>query len=196
VSYNRRMRGVGTIVIVGLGLAATACVFDGHAHDRPARMHIGATSRHFAAPAGEPQAFRNTTPPPPTVLTTSHDAALFDVQFAMRANRYVYAGGEVETGVLDDPGSSTAAVYGVLGAELPLHGAAIAAELASGYRTVRYSTDTEDLGKLVVEPRLSAHVWMSPRLTLETTGGLTLGDQRVWMVGAYLGVHSHDFDLR
>ncbi len=167
--------------------------------DAPARLRVGPAVRHFSAPVTSsrgPAAFRETTTPTPPALTEAHQAALASIQFTMRSNRYLYSGGEVETGVLDTPGSSAAGVYGLVGASLPLLGGTLAGELVGGYRTVRYAIDTPDIGSLVLEPRLRGEVWISPRLTLEASTGFTVGDQRVWLVGVGLGIHSHDFGVR
>jgi hypothetical protein len=183
------------IVVVAL-LCAGCAVFDRQRFDPPTRLTLGAATRHFDSPIDPKSAaaLRQSTPTPPVAaLTTPHDSVMGTVGFTMASRYGTYAGGEIETGVLDTPGSSTAGIYGVAGARLSLDRVYLAGEIASGWRTVRYSLDTTDVGKMVIEPRVRADMWLGPQFTLGATAGLTLGDQTVWMIGASLGIHSHDF---
>ncbi len=168
---------------------ATGCAFDPHRHKRPARFLVGANARHFSAPMSSQVAFRNATPPP-KVMTQSHEAIAATAQFTMGMRHHTYLGGELETGALDSSGSSTAGAYGVLGMELPFAAGALGAELASGWRSVRYSTNTEDFTSVVIEPRVRASVWLSEQTTLSVTGGMTLDDKPVYMAGVMFGIYS------
>lgn len=170
----------------------SACVLDPSRHKRPARLQIGANARHFAAPMTSRVAFRDSTPPP-KVMTESHEAIAATAQFTMGMRHHAYVGGELETGALDSPGSSTAGAYGVLGIDLPFAAGALGAELASGWRSVRYSTDTDDITSLVIEPRVRASVWLSEQTSLAVTGGMTLDDKPVFMAGVMFGIHSTEF---
>ena len=80
-----------------------------------------------------------------------------------------------------------------MGIDLPFAAGALGAVLASGWRTVRYSSDTDDLSNVVVEPRLRASVWLSEQTTLAVTGGMTLDDRPVFMAGVSIGIHSNDY---
>ncbi len=170
----------------------SACVFDPSRNKRPARLQLGANARHFSAPMSSAVAFRDSTPPP-KVMTESYEAVAATAQFTLGMRHRTYVGGELETGALDSRGSSTAGVYGVFGVDLPFAAGALGAELASGWRSVRYSTDTDDISNLVVEPRLRASVWLSEQTTLSVTGGMTLDDRPVFMAGVSIGIHSNDF---
>lgn len=171
----------------------SACVLDPSRHKRPARMQVGATARHFAAPAGSDVAFRDSMPPP-KVMTESHEAVAASLQFTQGLRHHLYLGGELEAGALDSRGSSTAAGYGVFGLDLPFAAGTVGAEVATGFRSVRYSTDTDDLTNFVVEPRLRASVWTSEQTSLAVVGGMTLDDQPVFMAGVMFGIHSNALD--
>ena len=127
------------------------------------------------------------------ITGTGTQAVAATAQFTLGMRHRTYVGGELETGALDSRGSSTAGVYGVFGVDLPFAAGALGAELASGWRSVRYSTDTDDISNLVVEPRLRASVWLSEQTTLSVTGGMTLDDRPVFMAGVSIGIHSNDF---
>ena len=174
-----------------LAVSAIACAA-GPRRARPDRMLIGAHARHFAAPTRSDVAFRDSNPPP-REMTVGHEAVGATAQFTAGVRDNLYVGGELEGGMLDTPGSSTAASYGVAGIDLPFAAGSIGGELASGWRTVRYSTETDDYAKIVIEPRVRAQVWLSDQVSLAATGGMTLSDQRVWMAGVSIGVHSFAF---
>jgi len=174
-------------------LGTTGCAFDPARDRRPARILIGANARHFQAPIRNSEvAFRDSNPPS-REMTVAHEAASATAQFTMGMRHRMYLGGELEAGVLDEAGSSTAGAYGVFGLDLPFAAGSFGGELASGWRTVRYSTESADFSKLVVEPRLRASVWLSELVTLAATAGMTLGDQAVWMAGVSVGIHSSPF---
>lgn len=170
-------------------------------NEPPARLTVGATTRHFGstAPSGDPGQFRKSPAESPVPMqdapaTDPYSAYMASIAFTMATPlSNTYAGGEVETGVLNTSGSSAAGAYGVFGLRQPLAGVNFALELAAGRRWVRYDLASDTLGKFTAEPRLRADIWLDPRFTLGATAGLTLGDQTVWMVGAFLGIHSHDF---
>lgn len=175
-----------------VGATLVGCAFDPYRNKRPARLLLGANARHFAAPLRSEVAFRDTTPPAKE-MTVPHEAAAATAQFTMGMRHDLYIGGELEAGMLDEPGSSLGAAYGVFGYDHRFAAGSIGAELATGWRSVRYSTDAEDLSKTIVEPRLRAQVWLSEYATLAATGGFTLGDQAVWMAGVSIGLHSSSF---
>ncbi len=184
---------IRTLVLVGvLAGIVTGCVFDPSRERRPARMFLGANARHFSAPTSSEVAFRDRTPP--REMTVSHEAVAATAQFTMGMRHRTYIGGELETGMLDVAGSSTAGAYGVFGIDLPFSGGSIGGEVASGWRAVRYSTDTEDISKIVLEPRVRAQVWLSELVTLAVTAGTTLSEQSVWMAGVSIGIHSYSFN--
>jgi hypothetical protein len=184
-------------LVLAVALTSAGCaLFDPRPVEPPARLTIGAATRRFAAPVDNDSATFRQSPPPAPELTVPHESVLATVGFTMASKYGTYAGGEIETGVLDSPGSSAAGMYGVFGVRRAIEAGYFAAELASGWRSVRYSLDTEPVGKLVAEPRLRADVWLGPQFTLGATLGLTLGDQTVWMAGVSLGVHSHELNRR
>jgi hypothetical protein len=189
-----------------LAAAVTGCALDPHRHDRRTRLLLGANTRHFQAPISNGNvAFRDTAPPP-AVMTTSHEAVAATANFTVNAlSRRTYVGGELEAGMLTQRGSSTGAAYGIFGYDHPLSigrpgsaipGGSFGAELATGWRTVRYSIETDDYAKIVVEPRLRAQVWLSEYISLAATAGMTVGEQAVFMGGISVGVHSHVLGTR
>jgi hypothetical protein len=186
---------------VALAIVLSGCAYSSY-KDRPARFNVGVTTRQIATPTtgdANQVAFRtrpsSTPPTSETADTETHKAIMGSAQFTMQTAWHTYLGGEVEAGVLDTTGSSAAGMYGVGGIESPLGFGKIGAELAAGYRTMRYSTQSEDIGKYLVEPRLKAELWISDQFTFGATLGGTLEDHPVWMAGIYLGVHSHAFDV-
>jgi hypothetical protein len=176
-----------------LAVFAVGCAFDPARERRPARMMIGANARHFQAPIRSGDvAFRDSMPPP-REMTVGHEAVAGSVQFTQGMRHHTYIGGELEAGALDEPGSSTAGAYVVSGIDLPCAAGSLGGELASGWRSVRYSNDTDDVSKIVFEPRLRAQVWLSEYITLAATGGMTLSEQQVFMAGVSIGIHSWSF---
>jgi hypothetical protein len=150
--------------------------------------------RHFsAAPAKDTTSFRTTTPPEKAPTIPEQEAKLASVAFTMTSRHGVYAGGEVETGVLERSESSAAGVYGVVGVRQALVGVNLAVELAAGQRWLRYGIAGQDQSKLVAEPRLRADFWLGEQFSFGAAAGLTLDDQTVWMAGVFLGIHSHTF---
>lgn len=191
-----------TRIAILVALACSACVLDPSRHKRPSRMQIGANARHFTAPMGsgpesrlidQQVAFR-TSNPPPKEMTTSHQAASISGQFTQGMRHGLYLGGELEAGMLDVAGSSTAGAYGIFGFEHMFAAGSIGGELASGWRSVRYTTDADDLSTLVVEPRVRASVWLGEQTSLAVTGGMTLDDRPAFVAGVSIGIHQNPFD--
>lgn len=172
-------------------------------YDPPARLTVGATSRHHAATPVEPtKSYRTTTTPPEPQqeMLAATDSKLVGIGFTMASGYGTYAGGEVETGALEG-GTSAAGLYGIFGVRRAMPGVNFSLEVAAGQRWLRYggfgtrSRDRPDgeISSLVAEPRVRADFWLGSRFSLGATGGLTVGEQSAWMAGFYLGIHSHDF---
>jgi len=130
-------------------------------------------------------------------VTTSEPAATSvtgDFRFGMRVPYHLFLAGEVEFGRLADSGSNVAGAYGVVGARFPVGNAALlTAEIATGYRSIRYTLDSPEVGKAVMEPRIRAEIWVDEQFSFGATVGATLDDRFVYMAGLYIGVHSHTF---
>ena len=141
-----------------------------------------------------PTAAFKATEQPMQQTTEAHEAFLASFGLTMGMSHGMYAGGELEAGALETRGSSAGGGYAVFGASLPFGRSALGAEVAGGYRTVRFAVDTEDLERVVVEPRVRGEVWLGPRVTLSASAGWTLGDQSIWMAGASIGIHQSDYD--
>lgn len=178
-------------MVLGCALAQ-GCV-GRRVYDPPARLTVGANTRfHPATPVDDTRSFRTVTPPAKDMLA-AQEAKLVAIGFTMASGYGTYAGGEVESGVLGDPGTSAAAVYGIFGIRRALPGVNFAVELAAGQRWLRYGGPDGEVGSLVAEPRVRADFWLGERFSLGAAGGVTLGDQTAWMAGFFLGIHSHDF---
>lgn len=181
--------GVGVVLVCALQPACVRRVYD-----PPARLSVGATTRHHAAtPIDNSRSFRAVTSEPPKKELAATDAKLVGIGFTMASGYGTYAGGEVETGSLEGDNSSAAGVYGIFGIRRALPGINVAVELAAGQRWLRYGGQDGEVGSLIAEPRVRGDVWLTERLSLGATGGVTVGDDKAWMVGFYLGIHSHDF---
>lgn len=191
----RYHHGVKSVAAVGVVIAWSGCVR--RVYDPPARLTVGATSRHHSAtPVGDSRSFRAVTNPSPTKELAAQEAKLVNIGFTMASGYGTYAGGEVETGVLEGDSSTAAGVYGLFGLRRALPGVNFAVELAAGQRWLRYGGPDGEVSRLIAEPRVRADFWLTQRLSLGAISGVTLGDQTAWMAGFYLGIHSHDFGRR
>jgi hypothetical protein len=170
------------------------CVLDGARDRRPARMQLGAQARHFPAGQQLPMTAFKATEQPTMTTTDSHQAFMAALGLTMGMRNGMYVGGELEAGMLETAGSNAAGGYAVFGAKLPFGKSSVGAEVAGGYRTVRFNVETEDLERFVVEPRVRGEIWLGPRVTLSASAGWTVGDQSIWMAGASIGIHQSDFD--
>jgi len=121
----------------------------------------------------------------------SSKAVAGNAQFTSELNRNVLVGGELEFGALETRGSSYGAAYGIFGLQHLMTGGSIGAEIAGGYRTMRFYGE-DDINDLVLEPRLRAQFRVASQFTFGAVAGTTLGEQ-TWMAGFYLGVHSHRY---
>jgi hypothetical protein len=163
--------------------------------ERPFQIEFGVNTRHFAAADPSDVAFRSTEEPDPalgegTALTSSF-------RFTGKTRYNTFLGVEGEAGYLvGHEYSNIAGAYGVAGVRADLSPRLrVAAELVAGRRWVRYRiTGPQDDNVLMVEPRVRADLWLSPRVTLGGAAGATVGDRSVWMAGVYIGVHSADFN--
>jgi hypothetical protein len=161
-------------------------------HDRPAFLDVGMCVRHVVASDASTVAFRGTTVTEPEQPATSSFAG--DLRFGVRFPNHVRLGVEAEFGQLAQSGSNIAGAYGFAGIQSLFGGVSLGAELAGGRRTIRYSTEGNDLITWLVEPRVHADVWLAPQWTLGAIAGVTLGARPDTMVGFYVGVHSALFD--
>jgi hypothetical protein len=185
--YHQRVK-----TLVGLVIVLSGCTR--RVYDPPARLSVGATTRHHAAtPVDNTRSFRAVTTTPEPEMLAAQEAKLVGIGFTMASGYGTYAGGEVETGVLEGESSTAAGVYGLFGFRHALPGVNLAVELAAGQRWLRYGGPDGEVSSLIAEPRVRADVWLGQRLALGAVGGVTVGDESAWMVGFYLGIHSHDF---
>jgi hypothetical protein len=156
----------------------------------PVQFELGINTRRFTAAPQQETAFRGGESDP-TMAT--HTALTADLRFTRWLPWNTFFGVEGEVGRMPDyEGSNLAGAYGVVGARGDLGFTTLAVELASGWRSVRYSLEsgTEEQGKFVVEPRVRATMWASERVTIGAAIGSTLGERSVFMGGLYVGVHS------
>lgn len=187
------------VIAVGIAVVAMGCAGSANRPrtEAPARLTLGTTMRHYATVQQPPdEATFRTSEPTPTAVLESQSAYLGSIAFTMMTPLAgIYAGGEVETGVVE-PGTSAASVYGVIGTRHALANIVnVGVELVAGRRWLRYPEEREE-ASFAAEPRVRLDVWLSERITLGGVAGATLGDQNAWMGGLYVGIHSHDFGLR
>jgi hypothetical protein len=194
------------MVLVALVLGG--CVTDKPWTARPVRFNAGISERHLAtAPPVTPSPADSTNLPrnvarstDPTTSIESSDASPSNAtvgaaEFTLALRYHAYAGGGLETGTLGRPGSSIAAIYGVVGAESTNSIGALAVELAAGWQTMRADVYSKDFDSRILEPRVRGELWLSSQFTLgASVGGMPGGDSG-WVAGVYVGVHSNVWDV-
>jgi hypothetical protein len=154
-------------------------------------FQVGFNVRQFATTPGAMTAFRGQVSEP---AVEAGIARTISLRFTRMFRHGFWLGGEAETGVLAEPGSNLAGAYGVAGVRGTIGTrVALAVELATGPRWVRYASELDDVAKLIAEPRVRAEVWVYPQWTLGTAIGSTLGGGDVWMAGIYVGLHSRPY---
>jgi hypothetical protein len=174
-------------------LVVAACAFDPQRAIRPARFTVGMNAQRIT-PAPDPTTVTaRTTDGGSAPPSASSNAVAMSGQFTMSTRDHLYLGGEVEAGRLADPGSNLAGAYGIMGAEGVSHVGSLGVELATGWRGVRYTIDSNEVNDAIVQPRVRGQLWVSPQVTLGAAAGATLVGDRGWMAGVYLGVHSSLF---
>ena len=176
--------------MIGIVSVCAGCALSQRRREPPAHLQLGATARRFASPAERPVALRTSEP---AVATGDRGGMTGSLQFTVATPLHTYVGGELEGGALAARGSNLAGAYAVLGVSGTSRIGSLALELASGWRTMRYDLDTNDVGKVVAEPRVRGQLWISSQLTLGAAAGATLGERGTWMAGIYLGIHSDPF---
>ena len=190
----RGLAVTGAIGAFAAGCASTA--------DRPARFNIGPNMRTLVAPVAGSSAVsgavaREGSSTTPDDATARYSAVTMSAQFTMRSPYNTYLGGEVEAGrMTDQSGSNVGGAYAIAGGELVGRFGSLGAELAGGWRGLRYNLGDEDHDALVLEPRVRAQFWIHEQFTLGGAVGATIGAGGEWVAGIYLGVHSHLFDVR
>jgi hypothetical protein len=174
---------------------ATASAFADRRTEGAMQLEVGVNTRHFAAVPGDDIAFRSSTGDTDSSLPAG-EAVTTSIRFTGKARYNTFFGVEGEVGeMIGYSTSNIAGAYGVAGARGELGRLRVAAELVAGRRWVRYEiVGKSDPSVMMMEPRVRADLWLSPRLTLGGAVGATLGDRRVWMAGFYIGLHSADFD--
>lgn len=139
-------------------------------------------------------------------------------------SRHLYAGLEVELGGVTDTAAAGTQMesvgafgnptltqdsgiafgaYGVAGARMSSTRGALAAELASGVRTISYQfastyhdcqqTSMIDDTRGVVEARVRGELWVSPWLSVGATVGSSMIARDDWMAGVYMSAHSRAY---
>ncbi|MEO8701063.1 MAG: hypothetical protein ABI867_13525 [Kofleriaceae bacterium] len=178
-------------------IATAGCALDPHRDNRPARLRLGTNARHFTSTSAAPIALRRapaSASSESSTTTVGHEGVTGSAQFTMTTHRSFYLGGELEAGTLDNPGSNVAGAYAVAGAQHAGRFGSLGVEVVGGWRALRYSLGDEQVSKGIIEPRVKAELWLSPKLTFGGTAGATLGEEGVWMAGLFLGVHSNWFN--
>jgi hypothetical protein len=195
------------VVVVAAMTVCASCALDPHRQDRPAQLRLGTNARHFTAStptaSSEPLARVGAVQRAPvaagageSTTTVGHEAITGSAQFTMTAHRFVYLGGELEAGKLENAGSNVAGAYAVAGAQHTARYGSLGVEVVGGWRQLRYSLDEDPVSQSILEPRVRGELWLSPQVTFGAKAGATLGEQGAWMAGIYLGFHSKFFDVQ
>jgi hypothetical protein len=182
------------LVVVG-GLVGLSTAASADNREPPVHFEIGINTRHVSASAAtEHAAFRSEEGSATDDGTPGGTGVTASLRFTKWMRWNTFAGLEAETGALSQPSSNVAGMYGVFGARGELGKVTLAVELAPGKRWIRYGLQDSTHEAYVVEPRVRAQTWLSPRFTLGAAAGATVtGDVHVWMAGVYVGVHSLDY---
>lgn len=182
IPHDRAMRRL--LVILALGFTLSGCAIDPYRQHRPARLLLGASSRHLAS-TPTTVAAREAMPSSTTTASTAYTAS---GQFTM-LYRALRAGVELETGRMDVRGSNFAGAYGVLGAEHGMGAASIGVELAGGWRGIRVASGEDNENTLIWEPRVRGSYRVGEQVSLGGVAGATLGERGAWMIGLNIGFH-------
>jgi hypothetical protein len=189
----RRRLAVAFVVVASL---ATGCFFDSQAGRRPARFHAGPNMRSLNVPVadrGSGPTARTATSPSPSSDREMLSATSASLQFTMQTSVHTYLGGEAETGRMERAGSNFAGAYGIAGMEHLLGPISVGAELAAGWRGLRYEFGDEEEDRFIMEPRVRTQLWFAKQWTLGASVGTRIGTEAEWMAGFYLGIHSQRF---
>lgn len=163
----------------------------------PVHFEVGLNARHFGASDRPQAAFRTATGAMIEQGTPGGSGVTVGLRFTKWMRWNLFSGIELETGTLTEPSSNVAGAYGLAGMRHRVGPLAVSAELAPGKRWVRYELYGKDHERYMMETRVRAETWLSPRLTVGGAVGATVtGDTSVWMAGAYIGIHSLDFGTR
>ena len=194
----------GTIVLMARAPVAAAlvsvvfagCLWERNVDRRMARLQMGANARRIAMPAPEPATpatrfmARTTTPTDPEPNTEGSSGVTGTMQFTMRQTKNIYAGGEIEAGPFQRPGSYFGAAYAVLGFETRSSAGSVSVEMIAGRQWLRYEHNAPDIPVTVFEPRARAQLSVSDQVSLGAVIGAGLAGDAGWMAGLYLGVYS------
>lgn len=183
-------------VLACVAVLLTGCLWERTVDNRLARMQMGANMRHISMPMPEPKLgsrgalARTTSPTDPQPDAESSSGVTGSLQFTMRQVGNFYAGGEIEAGPFERPGSYFGGAYAVLGMEARSSSGSISVELMGGRQWLRYDFDAEDVPVTVFEPRARAQLALSPQVSLGAVIGAGLTGDAGWMSGIYLGFYS------
>ncbi len=133
---------------------------------------------------------RSTTPTDPEPSGEGSSGVTGSLQFTMRQTKNIYAGGEIEAGPFQRPGSYFGAAYGVLGFETRSSTGSISVEMIGGRQWLRYEFNAPDVPVTVLEPRARAQMALSSQVSVGGVIGAGLLGDAGWMAGLYLGVYS------
>jgi hypothetical protein len=132
----------------------------------------------------------STTPTAPEPNAEGSSGVTGTMQFTMRQTKNIYAGGEIEAGPFQRPGSYFGAAYAVLGFETRSSAGSVSVEMIGGRQWLRYDYNAPDVPVSVLEPRARAQLALSPQVSLGAVIGAGLLGDAGWMGGLYLGVYS------
>lgn len=185
------------VAVAVMSVLFAGCLWERNVDRRMARLQMGANARRIAMPMPEPHTpgtprtlARTTTPTDPEPNTEGSSGVTGTLQFTMRQTKNIYAGGEIEAGPFQRPGSYFGAAYAVLGFETRSSAGSVSVEMIGGRQWLRYEHNAVDVPVTVFEPRARAQLSLSSQVSLGGVIGAGLTADAGWMAGLYLGVYS------
>lgn len=185
------------VAVALFSIVFSGCLWERNVDRRMARLQMGANARRITMPTPDaPMTSRSgtlartTTPTDPDPNTEGSSGVTGTMQFTMRQTKNIYAGGEIEAGPFQRPGSYFGAAYAVLGFETRSSAGSVSVEMIAGRQWLRYEHNAPDVPVTVFEPRARAQISLSDQVSLGGVIGAGLAGDAGWMAGLYLGVYS------
>lgn len=167
-------------------------------------IDVGVNVRYLPRRLAPADGLARAVSPLPNPLGAMPEASVsFQERIAVVLARVLYLGAEVELADLarratPDPGSRHLVIggLGIAGLRADLRFLMLGVEIAGGGRMVdteRANAASITTGEYVAEVRARADLWLGPWVTVGAALGTSLLDREEWMMGAYVGFHTHSF---
>lgn len=187
--------GRAPVVVAFASVVVGGCLWERNVDHRLARLQMGANMRRVAMPAPDTayptRGLARTSEPGGSDSSPALDSGVTgSMQFTMRQTRNIYAGGEIEAGPFQRPGSYFGAAYAVLGVETRSTRGSLSVEMIGGRQWLRYESGADDVPVSVLEPRARGQLAISDQVSVGGVIGAGLLGDAGWMAGFYVGVYS------